>query len=280
MRYNQLHLILSSLVLTTCSIAGGKLGPGVPVLHLENEHVVQSSELHCHGNVRIFLDGAAEESSARVLHKGVSIHSAKHDGKKSTFVKGRSAKNHEGYDVIFSGKNLLKDFTSIHMSDACTLEAVGLNMDALKLLSNTTGSITLRGTYKAGHIQQLKNNIIDAYWIDSDFLEIDSQAGRMLLAGTAKHVRAHATGKAFLSLDSLRASNLWLAGYGNSFVRFFGDNIQLSSFMNDSARAESLGYPLLVNDQSRSHGVLVYHLPHFEPIQAANARVGKKPTVK
>ena len=277
MRINQLYIAASCLALTIIGYAHGKQAAEVYSKSGSMDHyesVAQSRSLYCRGDVRIFLDGASKEDEVHALSHSVSIDTSNQNGIKSTIIQGGVGGNQESYDVLISGQHLLENFEAIYLEDNCALETAGLHLEGLKLYSNTNGRITLRGTYKASSITQLKDNVIDAYWMDSDFLEIESRAGRMILAGTAKHVRAFARGKAFLSLDSLRAKDVWLAGYDESFIRFHGENIILSSYMDGAAHAESLGFPTKVSDQSNSHGALVYHLPQFEKISTEVGHAG------
>ena len=155
---------------------------------------------------------------------------------------------------------------SIYLEDSCSLDAVGVSLADLQLISNTKGDVKLRGTYKAGFIQQRKANVIDAYWLDSDWLSLESHAGRMMLSGVADKVRVHAMGDAFVSLDTLRVNHIWLGGHDTSFVRFLGRDAEVSSFLDGYAHAESIGFPEYVSDISYAYATLVYHLPAADEV--------------
>lgn len=237
--------------------ADGKLGPMDPRL----DAVKGIRSLYCEGSVRILLDGASAQTAVTVADKGVTMQAAHKTGDKAILFKGKKSDNPEGYDVILSGAEVTNGLHAIYLEDSCTLDAVGLSLDSLQLMSNTKGDVKLRGTYKAGVIQQKKANVIDAYWIDSDWLSLESYTGRMMLSGVADKVRVHAMGDAFVSLDTLRVKHIWLGGHDSSFVRFLGRDADVSSFLDGHAHAESIGFPEYVSDISYAYATLVYHLP-------------------
>lgn len=237
--------------------ADGKLGPADP--HLDA--VTGMRSLYCEGSVRILLDGSAMQPTVTVADKGVTMQKAKKTDGKAILFRGRKGDNPDGYDVVLGGAEVTNSLRAIYLDDSCTLDAVGLSLDSLHLMSNTKGDVKLRGTYKAGFIQQNKSNLIDAYWIDSDWLSLESNTGRMMLSGVAEKVRVHAMGDAFVSLDTLRVKHIWLRGNDHSFVRFFGRDADVSSFLDGHAHAESIGFPEYISDISYAYATLVFHLP-------------------
>ena len=251
--------------------ADGKLGPADPRLGA----VMGMRSLYCEGSVRILLDGAAAHATVTVADKGVTMQKAKKTEDNAILVKGKKGDNPDGYDVVLSGAEVTNSLRAIYLDDSCTLDAVGLSLDSLHLMSNTKGDVKLRGTYKAGFIQQKKPNLIDAYWIDSDWLSLESYAGRMMLSGVADKVRVHAMGDAFVSLDTLRAKHVWIAGHDSSFVRFLGSDADVSSYLDGHAHAESIGYPEFVSDISYAYATLVYHLPAVDepPLRSQDAPI-------
>jgi hypothetical protein len=251
--------------------ADGKLGPMDPRL----DAVMGVRSLYCEGSVRILLDGAAAQTFVTVADKGVTMQEANKSANKAILFKGSKGDNPEGYDVVLSGAELTNGLQAIYLEDSCTLDAVGVSLESLHLMSNTKGDVKLRGTYKAGSIEQKKSNVIDAYWIDSDWLSLESYTGRMMLSGVADKVRVHVMGDAFVSLDTLRAKHVWISGHDSSFVRFLGRDADVSSFLDGHAHAESIGFPEYVSDISYAYATLVYHLPAADepPLRAQEAPI-------
>ena len=122
----------------------------------------------------------------------------------------------------------------IELHGACSLYGKGLKHNHLEIISDTSGEVDLKGYVGIHALTQTKNNLINIVWVDTESLDIHSTAGRLRLAGVARHARVNAFGTSQADLTQLRSTNLWLQQKNGSRVITRGKQDSIAYLSHDS----------------------------------------------
>ena len=207
--------------------------------------------IECHGSLRLMLDPLAKKNTLVKNSQTATIN--RRSG--SLVVAGRRSSG-KGFDIVLKGEQWLKALTTITLHDGCSLTGRHLSRDhQWSLISDTLGSIDLQGYAGIRSIQQLRNNTIKTVWLDSDILSIDSQTGRIIIAGRVNNLRVNARGSSHIDTSNLRGQSIWLNMAGDAVVSSVGGRFYTAS-LSQQAFASATSYPNFNNFSINGHAVV------------------------